>query len=382
MSAADPFLAEARAVLQKGDARSALNLIAEAATLEPDNPEVWMARCVCCRAIGDLAAAREAAERALALEPYHFFARLSLGAITEKTEGARAAARIYRDALKIAPPPERMPPALRSQAEHAAQVVSADSEALAAHITARLGEAALADAPFRFRESVNILLGRAKPQPQVPLYFHYPQLPAIPYYPRDLFPWLGEVEAATSMIQAELAGALDAAARDFSPYIQFPKGAPVNQWAELNHSERWSTLHLWRDGKRIAAACERFPRTSGLMERLPIARQTGFAPTVMFSRLDPHTRIPPHTGSTNVRLIAHLPLVLPGLARFRVGNETREWKLGEAWVFDDTIEHEAWNDADAARIILIFDVWNPFLNEQERELVTALLLARREYYAN
>ncbi len=53
--------------------------------------------------------------------------------------------------------------------------------------------------------------------------------------------------------------------------------------------------------------------------------------------------------------------------------------MNEAWVFDDTIEHEAWNDSDELRIILIFDVWNPFLSEAERELITAMLHAQNEF---
>ena len=68
-------------------------------------------------------------------------------------------------------------------------------------------------------------------------------------------------------------------------------------------------------------------------------------------------------------------------SRFRVGNEERTWKMGEAWVFDDTIEHEAWNDADALRVIMILDVWNPYLNEEERDLVSTLMLARSEFYS-
>ena len=112
-----------------------------------------------------------------------------------------------------------------------------------------------------------------------------------------------------------------------------------------------------------------------------MARQDGFSPTAMFSALQPRTHIPPHTGSSNVRLLAHLPLILPGPARFRVGNSVKEWKMGQAWVFDDTIEHEAWNDADQMRVILIFDVWNPFLTEAEKALITAMLNAQREYLA-
>jgi aspartyl/asparaginyl beta-hydroxylase (cupin superfamily) len=110
-----------------------------------------------------------------------------------------------------------------------------------------------------------------------------------------------------------------------------------------------------------------------------MAQQPNYAPTAMFSVLDPHTKIPPHTGSTNTRLVVHLPLVLPGPARFRVGNVTRPWRMGEAWVFDDTIEHEAWNDADESRAILIFDVWNPLLSDAEKALISAMMTARKAY---
>ena len=112
-----------------------------------------------------------------------------------------------------------------------------------------------------------------------------------------------------------------------------------------------------------------------------MAHQPGFAPTAMFSALTPHTHIPPHSGSTNTRLLTHLPLILPGPARFRVGNVTRSWKLGEAWAFDDTIEHEAWNDADALRVILIIDIWNPYLTAEERQLVGAMMTAKNEFFS-
>jgi len=103
-------------------------------------------------------------------------------------------------------------------------------------------------------------------------------------------------------------------------------------------------------------------------------------PTAFFSILDAHTHIPPHTGVTNTRLTVHLPLVLPGQCTFRVGDDKREWRLGEAWVFDDTIEHEAWNDSDVPRAILIFDIWNPYLTGAERALVRAATAAIGEYY--
>ena len=72
---------------------------------------------------------------------------------------------------------------------------------------------------------------------------------------------------------------------------------------------------------------------------------------------------------TNVRSIVHLPLIVPGDCGFRVGGETREWTIGEAFAFDDTIEHEAWNRSDQDRAVLIIDTWNPHLSEHEREMV-------------
>jgi aspartyl/asparaginyl beta-hydroxylase (cupin superfamily) len=95
--------------------------------------------------------------------------------------------------------------------------------------------------------------------------------------------------------------------------------------------------------------------------------------------LDPKTHIPPHTGVTNTRLVVHVPLIVPRSCRFRVGAESREWQAGKAWVFDDTIEHEAWNDSDEPRAILIIDIWNPFLTLTERALVRAATVAIAEF---
>lgn len=99
----------------------------------------------------------------------------------------------------------------------------------------------------------------------------------------------------------------------------------------------------------------------------------------MFSLLKPKTRIPPHCGVSNVRLVTHLPLVVPAGCGFRVGDDVREWVPGRAWVFDDTIEHEAWNDSGELRAILMFDIWHPQLSNAERKLVTALSEAMNSF---
>jgi hypothetical protein len=373
-----------QAALARGDAKGALALVREAEARAPKDLQLKLQRAMVCRAAGDLSGAAEALDEALAIDPYDYVALLSKGAVTERRLGERTAADIYRNALKIGPPEDQLPAPLKAPTERARSVVARVDAALEEHL--RTAVAAVASecsdmARRRFDEAIGIFSGRKRVYTQEPLLLHYPRLPAIPFYERELFPWLPKLEAATAVIQGELKGALAAARDDFAPYIAFAKDAPVNQWGELNHSKRWSSFFLWKDGGRQDGGCRLCPKTAALLDELPLAEQPGFAPTAMFSALEAHTRIPAHTGSTNVRLLCHLPLILPGPAFFRVGAETRAWEMGQAWVFDDTIEHEAWNDADELRVILIFDLWNPFVEEGEKPLINALLAARQGFYA-
>ena len=74
----------------------------------------------------------------------------------------------------------------------------------------------------------------------------------------------------------------------------------------------------------------------------------------------------------NMRLICHLPLIVPQGCWLRVGNETRELREGELLIFDDSIEHEARNPTGELRIVLIFDIWRPELSQAERNGVSAI----------
>ena len=116
-----------------------------------------------------------------------------------------------------------------------------------------------------------------------------------------------------------------------------------------------------------------YHRTAALLDSLPLLDIPGRGPNAFLSRLAPRTRIPAHNGVTNARVTVHLPLIVPPGCGFRVGPETREWVAGKAWVFDDTIEHEAWNDSDEPRLILIFDIWNPCLDAAERDHLRRVL---------
>jgi len=381
----EQLLADAAAAMRRRDLAGALGSLAQAEQIAPFDPHVKMQKAMIHRMSGALPAALAALDEALALDPYNFLALLSKGAVVEKVSGERLAARVYENALKLAPDDDKLMPSLKAPVARAREVVEKTRAALESYLRDSVGPLDQVGGELamnRLDEAIGVYAGRRKIYNHEPLLLHYPRLPAIPFYPRELFPWLPELEAATPMVVEELTAVLAAQMDAFEPYIAFRKDLPVNQWGELNHSKRWSSLFLWKDGVRQDAVCASCPGTAALLDRLPMAHQPGFAPTAMFSALEANTRIPAHTGSTNTRLLCHLPLILPGPARFRVGNETREWKMGQSWIFDDTIEHEAWNDADQLRVILIFDVWNPFLEPAERERIGAMMAARNAFYGS
>jgi aspartate beta-hydroxylase len=111
-----------------------------------------------------------------------------------------------------------------------------------------------------------------------------------------------------------------------------------------------------------------------VLESLPLMRIADHSPEILFSVLRPHTHIPPHTGVINGRLTVHLPLIVPeNCGALRAGDEQRPWRIGECLVFDDSFVHEAWNDSDQTRVVLILDAWNPHLSEPEREALSTAI---------
>jgi aspartate beta-hydroxylase len=326
----------------------------------------------------------EALERALAIDPRNLVALLNKAALIERRGDPRAAALVYANALRTLQPGMPLPEALRPALQAASNAVQVNTNALQAHLDQRLAaerEALGGDQP-RFDQAIGVLLGKQRVYLPQPTQMHFPKLPALEFFPREQFPWLAAIEAATADIRGEFERVFAEDQNRLEPYIAYPEGVPLDQWKELNRSRRWSAFFLLRDGRPIEANLARCPRTAEVLASVPLHDVPRHAPTAFFSILDARTHIPAHTGVTNTRVTVHLPLVLPGQCRFRVGSETREWRNGEAWVFDDSIEHEAWNDSDLPRAILIFDAWNPFLSEAERALIRTTMPAIADYYGD
>jgi aspartate beta-hydroxylase len=371
--------------LKRQDLPAALDLLRAARTAAPADLLVLMTLCGACRQLGDADGEREAFETALATDAYCVPALLAKAGWLERHDNPVAAATTYMNCLKISPPEPHWPASLKPQLVHARQVVERHIAAYEAYLERKLAEprAALSE-PLagRWREAASILARKSQPFHAVCNQLHIPRLPAIPFFDRSQFAWCEELEAKTGVIREELIAALERDREQFSPYIAYEPGQPVNQWKELNHSDRWSTLHVWRNGVPVPETQERCPETTRALSAVPMADIGGLCPNAMFSVLAPHTHIPPHHGETNARLVVHLPLIVPSGCWYRVGYEERQWHVGEALIFDDSIEHEARNDSDEIRVVLIFDIWNPLLEPAERDMARVLSAAAREFDGN
>lgn len=341
-----------------------------------DDASACLGLAIACRGLEDGPAALAAVDRALGHDPRNLRALILKGDLLGWQGDARAASSFYLAAVTQARAAGQVPEDLLAElarAQAACERVAGDLEEA---VRSRLAGKGLVEgrSSARFLESVDILFGRRKPYFQQPRYYFFPGLPQIPFYDRAAFPWMDGLEAATPAIRAELLEVLreDSA---FTPYVQSDPKRPRKEQDGLLDNADWSAFYLWKNGAMVPEAAARCPRTLEALAGAPLARIANRSPSILYSQLKPGARIPPHCGLINTRLICHLPLVVPGQCRFRVGNETREWEEGRAWAFDDTIEHEAWNDSGRTRVILLFEIWRPELSAEERDLVVAMFEA-------
>jgi aspartyl/asparaginyl beta-hydroxylase (cupin superfamily) len=371
--------AEADRAAARGDRGGARRLLGQVTAAAPDRIEPWLKLAATCRAEGDLAASLEAISGALRIQPLGFVPLLFKASLLEAAGRMDEAGEAYGYAL--AQQPAEVPPHLAAAIERARQVNGAYVERAAAALADAAGafEARLSDSErSRLTRFTSNIVRKTRPFHSEPTHFHYPGLVEREFHERSDFPWLAEVEAATDAIAAEFEAVMSAERAELVPYIQYSADQPVRQWAGLNWNRAWTAIHLLLNGQRVGANARHCPVTLALLERIGQPHIAGRSPNAMFSLLAPRTRIPPHNGVANTRLVCHLPLIVPEHCWFRVGAETHPWKRGKAWIFDDTIEHEAANDSDQLRVVLIFDLWHPGLGEAERAAVAAVMAERPE----
>ena len=333
---------------------------------------------------GNQVAALSVLERSLGLDASQFQLRLKLGQLHETAGNQQQALFAYFRAVKDAQQQGRWmndattEPALREPVRHAIDFIDEGRGRLFRAVLEPLRRLHGGEELERIDRCLDAYLA-GMPGPfdhpaQRTTFLHVPRLSAEGFYPRELFPWMDELEANAEAIREEALAVL-AGGMLLEPFL-VDGGESTGQLRNDRAGKAvWDAFFFYRHGRRYEENHARCPVTSALLERLPLVRIHEQAPEILFSVLTPGSHILPHTGVTNARLVSHLALIVPPGCAIRVGDETREWHEGRGFVFDDTHEHEAWNHGEETRVVLIVDIWNPLLTDVEREAFGTLVEA-------
>lgn len=374
------LLQQAIAALQGGIPGQARAILESLTAQGADTAAVWGVLALACRDQEDMPAALEAAERSLTHEARNPRALVVKGDAYYKLGDRQASAAFYREALKLLPARAQLASDMAGEMDRARTRVETLAHDFADHLSRSIGSLIenTQEDSIRMKHTRDLLLGKRQIFYPEPKQIHFPGLPLIEFADPGDFDWIPTVEAAFEDIRSE-AGGLLAEQAEFGAYLTADGSRPAYDLHGLKNSEDWGAFYLWYNGESVKENQARCPKTTEVMENLPLVFSGKRCPNVLFSRLKPGSRIPPHHGMINTRLICHLPLIVPRRCGFRVGNDVREWVPGKVWLFDDTVEHEAWNDSDEDRILLIFEVWKPGLTDSEKNFMTRLLEAVDAY---
>ena len=362
--------------LRAGNAAAARENFERLASSGRANVQIWLLLAHSCALLGDHPAAERAADEVLRRDSRNLRALIMKGDARQADGDEAGAASFHNAVLKLAPQLGELPADLRTDLVRIEQAVRTFSGRSRQRLDTYLAGAGFGPEAQskRIRESIEILFEERQVYYQQPSAYYFPGLPQRQFYEREEFDWVPAVEAAAADMLAELnRGLADDIA--FRPYLQARANRPSYDFHGMLNNPDWSTLYLWENGGPVEQNVARFPKTYAAMRHVPLPHITTRAPSILFSLLKSAARIAAHNGMINTRLICHLPLIVPPGCGFRVGNETRQWEVGKLLIFDDTIEHEAWNDSGEDRVVLIFDVWRPELSEDERRAVTAIFEA-------
>jgi len=371
----------------RGRADEALDLLTRARRAQPDDAATLVNLGALQRERGLLDEAEAAFGEAVRLAPDIHVARLRLAEVIGARGRPRDALPVYFGAIMTAQKngawlnEATTEPALKPLVLHAMRVIDEGRRALFGAMLAplrdRYGELALR----RVARMLATWLGDLQPAyadpAQRPTFLYMPDLPSTRFFDRSLFPWYEAFEARTAEIRAEME-AVYAQEIGFEPFFGELDGTKARIEDHLGNSRgetpKWDAFFFYRHGRRYDENAARCPVTTAALDQIPLCRIPDHAPEVCFSVLTPGSHILPHRGVTNTRSVNHLPLVVPeGDLALHVSGERMHWQEGRCFTFDDTFEHEAWNRSDATRVVLLADVWNPYLTEVEREALTVLV---------
>ncbi len=369
--------------LTAGHAQESIALLRHALQAAPNDATLWnkLALAQCADNAFDEALA--SFDEALARRAAFPLARLNKGAVLEKLGREEEAITAYLVALTQADEAQLwqqrggLPPRAGALLQRARAVTEAARKRWIVQALEPLrsahGNKALARVDRCLESHFSAAPARPSHPRQHPTFLYFPGIPSRGWFDRADFPWLERIERHTSEIRQELIAVLGGD-EGFRPFVEIPRDYPgAAHWRAVNQSPNWNAFFFYRDGERFEDNCRRCPVTAAALDSMPISRVAEHSPEAFFSVLKPGVHIPVHTGVVNIRLVTHLPLVIPPHCGIRVGGETRGWNEGECVIFDDTFEHEAWNGSNVTRVVLIFDIWNPYLTAIEQKAMRTVI---------
>jgi aspartate beta-hydroxylase len=344
-------------------------------------PGAYLGLAYACNQQGDAQAMQDAIEHVLVLEPANIYALILKADYLQISGDKRQALGFYQGALTATSQLRNIPEDMQDGLKRAQHFVQKSAAEYADYMRQALLDKGIdvSKTHRRFALAFDLAIGQSQLYVQQPTRFYYPELPQIQFYERSDFDWVEALEAATDDIREELLAVLREDS-NFPPYLMDVKGIPHLNNQDLINNPSWGAFFFWKNGPLIDENALRCPKTLAALENVPLPHITNHTPSALFSLLKPGTRIPPHNGMLNTRLICHLPLIVPkNCGALRVGSEERPWVEGKTMIFDDSIEHEAWNNSDKTRVVLLFDIWRPELSPEERDLITAMLESADAY---
>jgi len=329
---------------------------------------------------GDVAAETAALDGAIRADRSNIAAILAMAELKRKLQDDRAAGSFYRLALGTAAQASNVPPALHPGLTRAEEFLAATERAFAEHLLDQLRSVGIdrRNATPRVGEALRLLAGDQPLYLQQPSMFYFPGLAQRAFFERSEFDWVPAVEAATDAIRVELSALIDGQGDRFGPYVTASADRPPPNNPLLDRPD-WGAAWLWKDGEIADGMQAICPQALMALALAPQPVIPGRAPLALFSRLKPGTHIAPHHGMLNTRLICHLPLIVPEGCGLRVGAETRAWEEGRLTIFDDSFEHEAWNRGSSDRTVMLFEIWRPDIDADERDQLTRIFSAIDSY---
>lgn len=377
----------ARVAMQTGRLQQAFEHLQIATRVNPKNAALWRSLGLTHIALEQWAEAQTSLEKCLLLSPNTHAARLHLGKALERQGKHGEALKTYLAALSQAQrdglwlDESTTPPWLLNDILHASDVANLGRVELYENLMQPLIERFGKDDLHRVDLCLKGVLGfenlMHSSTKQRPTFMFFPGLPETPVFDRGLFPWFEQLENNFEAIRDEAEKIL-AEQNALSPFLTLKDEDKVSDYLG-GQQPHWGAYFFYRHGEKFRQHHEDCPNTSAVLESLPLVRISEHAPEICFSMLTAGTHILPHYGTSNIRSVVHLPLIVPENCALKVHDQLVVTKAGKCFAFDDTFLHEAWNRSNGTRAILLMDAWNPHLTEIERLSLTELVRATGDF---